>query len=319
MSVKIVRQLTGYLWILDGLLQLQPKMFTSAFATKIILPMANGQPEIVSLPMHWAASLFLMKPIIFNSFIVAIQLTIGVLILSKKTARVGLLMSMIWGLLVWSIGEAYGGILSGSFSLMMGAPGAGLIYAILSLSIYKKQDDERPSFWLVFVWLAIWLFGAISFVLDNHSLNAINAMLRSNLNNLPGWLAYVDNQFSNFIGSLYSHATFNSNTMGMAMGAGKSVASNPGYWLIIVFGLIELTIGLGVLLNSKIRKTAITSGCIILVFFWLVGQNAGNYYSGLMTDLNTAPILIIMGLVLLKNDYTKPLLEFGQFIKNKII
>ena len=38
----------GIIWILDGLLQLQPKMFGSMFANDVIMPSAQGQPGAVS-------------------------------------------------------------------------------------------------------------------------------------------------------------------------------------------------------------------------------------------------------------------------------
>ncbi len=318
MSVKVIRLIIGWLWVLDGLLQLQPKMFTSAFADKVILPMAIGQPMVVSLPIHWVASLFLINPSLFNSLIAIVQLAIGILILFRKTSQSGLLAAIVWGLLVWSLGEAYGGMLAGNFSLLMGSPGAGLIYAIISLSIYAKRDDEVPSFWLTLVWLGVWLLGSMSFVLNFHSLGLVDAMLTGNFSNMPHWLAYINNYFHLLIGSLANHRVAVTNS-GMAMKMAKPINSSSSYWFIIVFALIELLVGFGVLLNKNIRKTAVVLGCLILVMFWLVGQRAGDYYTGLMTDLNTAPLLIIIGAVLFKNDYKQSLVKFGQAVKDKII
>lgn len=318
MSVKVIRLIIGWLWVLDGLLQLQPKMFTSAFADKVILPMAIGQPMVVSLPIHWVASLFLINPLLFNSLIAIVQLAIGILILFRKTSQSGLLAAIVWGLLVWSLGEAYGGMLAGNFSLLMGSPGAGLIYAIISLSIYAKRDDEVPSFWLTLVWLGVWLLGSMSFVLNFHSLGLVDAMLTGNFSNMPHWLAYINNYFHLLIGSLANHRVAVTNS-GMAMKMAKPINSSSSYWFIIVFALIELLVGFGVLLNKNIRKTAVVLGCLILVMFWLVGQRAGDYYTGLMTDLNTAPLLIIIGAVLFKNDYKQSLVKFGQAVKDKII
>ena len=44
------------LWLLDGLLQLQPYMFTKNFATQTIAATANGNPGSVAQPVTWAAA-----------------------------------------------------------------------------------------------------------------------------------------------------------------------------------------------------------------------------------------------------------------------
>ena len=38
----------GLLWLIDGLLQLQTKMFGKGFADNVILPATQGQPALVS-------------------------------------------------------------------------------------------------------------------------------------------------------------------------------------------------------------------------------------------------------------------------------
>ena len=122
----------GVLWLLDGALQLQPQMFTSNFATQVIAPAAQGQPRLVSGVMHFAIRVFLLHPAIFNSFIAITQLGLGVLILWKRSVKLGLILSIGWGLFVWYVGEGLGGLASGHTLLLMGAPGAALIYATVS-------------------------------------------------------------------------------------------------------------------------------------------------------------------------------------------
>ncbi len=41
----------GLLWLADGLLQLQPFMFTTGFAHQILAPAAHGQPGWVAGPV----------------------------------------------------------------------------------------------------------------------------------------------------------------------------------------------------------------------------------------------------------------------------
>ena len=40
----------GIIWLIDGLLQLQPKMFGTDFANSVILPTAQGQPGVDPAP-----------------------------------------------------------------------------------------------------------------------------------------------------------------------------------------------------------------------------------------------------------------------------
>jgi hypothetical protein len=125
-SKRSIQVALGLLWLLDGLLQLQPRMFTSDFATQVITPAVQGQPRFVSGFMHIGLHIFLIHPALFNSIIALIQLGLGVLILWKPSRKHGLALSVVWALFVWSGGEGFGGIFSAHTSIAMGAPGAAL-------------------------------------------------------------------------------------------------------------------------------------------------------------------------------------------------
>src|SRR5579884_1973490 len=91
----------GLFWLLDGALQLQHQMFTSNFANNVLAPAADGQPGIVSGPMNLSIHLILRHPAFFDALFALVQLAIGALILWKRTTKVGLWGSVIWGLAVW--------------------------------------------------------------------------------------------------------------------------------------------------------------------------------------------------------------------------
>ena len=57
----------GIIWLADGLLQLQPKMFGTAFANGVILPSAQGQPAIISSVITHAAHLMAAQPVLTDS------------------------------------------------------------------------------------------------------------------------------------------------------------------------------------------------------------------------------------------------------------
>src|SRR5580658_474332 len=54
LTPRTVQIALGWFWILDAILQLQPKMFGRTFVTGILLPNAQGQPA----PLAWTITSF---------------------------------------------------------------------------------------------------------------------------------------------------------------------------------------------------------------------------------------------------------------------
>lgn len=293
----------GIFWLLDGILQLQRQMFSDKFANHVIAPAAYGQPLIVSGPIHFEIHLLLLHPAIFDLLFGLTQILIGVLILVRKTSRVGLIGSAIWALVVWFLGEGLGGLLGLHTILLMGAPGAAIIYTILSLAVMPKEDkktDKQPAFWLPLIWAILWIGGAIYQLLPGqNSASDISSMILNNSTNAPNWLASLDVRLSNGI----SHITGNNAIATMHMTAYQMAKmqnqSNSGFWLIIVLVFIQLLIGILIFFPGNKRKIAVTLGIIIMICFWIFGQSLGGYYTGLATDPNSAPLFILMGIAIL--------------------
>jgi hypothetical protein len=90
-------QLTlGALWLIDGLLQLQPFMFHRAFVTKIIEPNAAGQPAPIAHSITFMAHQIVPRVALFNAFAATLQVLIGLGLLCRRTAKVALLTSFAW-------------------------------------------------------------------------------------------------------------------------------------------------------------------------------------------------------------------------------
>ncbi len=285
----------GGLWFLDGLLQLQHQMFTSAFATQVIAPSAAEQPRIISGVMHYWISLFLSHPAICNWVIVLVQLSIGLLLFNKRTVRVGLLCrKLLWGIFVWYVGEGLGGVFTGETSMLMGAPGAALIYSVLSLAAIPSDDDEQPkaehhypSAWLPFLWAFLWIGAAIYQLLPSQ--NSVNSLIRHD----RWWYAWRTR-----LHWLLSTRYPSSGISGFA----TSGSPGSGYWFILLLAVLQLGIGVSVFAQKTSREFAIQIGIVLSVIFWVVGQNLGSYWTGLATDLNTAPLVILLGLAILGNQ-----------------
>lgn len=311
-SIKItsrtIQIVLGLLWLLDGLLQLQPRMFTSDFASRVIAPAALGQPRIVNGVMHLFIHIFLTHPAIFNSLVAITQVSLGVLILFKKTAKLGLSLSVAWGLFVWYVGEGLGGLLSSHTLLLMGAPGAALIYVVVALAVLPGKNKhieakapDRPAYWLAAVWAILWLVGAIYQLLPGqNSVGSLGSMISANSVGAPGWLASVDNRTANFLYHIGTK-TPQISSMHMTTTQMANMQSNisTGYWFIIVLVLVQAAIGLAVFLPGHIHKITIGLGILVSLSFWVVGQSFGGLYTGLATDPNSAPLFILLGVAII--------------------
>lgn len=268
------------MWLIDGALQLQHQMFTSNFANDVIAPVGQGQPRFVSEPVHWAVQTILLHPAVFNACFALVQLGLGVFILWKRTARYALVGSIFWALAVWYLGEGLGGLASGQTSILMGAPGAALLYAIIALGVLppkasKTQDSNRPASWLAIAWAVLWLGGTVLQLANGQNTTAdLSSMISGMAEGAPGWLAAIDLHATNFL-------------------------HNSGNWVVLILISVQALIGFLVLLPRRTRAVGIGAGIILSLIFWAVGQSFGEYYSGLATDPSTAPLFILLGLAIL--------------------
>jgi hypothetical protein len=186
----------GWLWILDGLLQFQPAMLTRKFATQVIMPAGDGQPVFISGPVNEAGRIILHQPAVMDVCFGLIQVAIGVGMLHQRTVRHALATSVAWALLVWYLGEGLGGLFGGDASLLTGAPGSTLLYAVLAIAVWPQDqnaENQRPARWTTAAWAVIWFGGAILQVLPGRDTNvSISMSLAMNASDAPGWFAAGD-------------------------------------------------------------------------------------------------------------------------------
>ncbi|NEN05951.1 hypothetical protein G3T36_08695 [Diaminobutyricibacter tongyongensis] len=134
------------LWLLDGLLQLQPFMFTPAFATQVLAAAANGNPGWLASPIRWASGIVEHEPVLINTGFAALQLAIGLGIAWRRSVKPALAVSIVWSLLVWWFGEGLGGLFSGGADPLTGAPGAVVLYAVLGVLLWPTQKPTTCDF-----------------------------------------------------------------------------------------------------------------------------------------------------------------------------
>src|SRR5512135_1043792 len=154
----------GALWLLDGILQLQPSMFTKAFPD-MLAGTSAGNPAFVASPVNWSAALITHHLVMLNAIFAATQVALGLGIAWRPTVRLALAASVLWSLAVWFLGEGLGGVLAGTASLTDGAPGAVILYALLAVLIWPA-GEERPTRFIAgravgertarILWLILW-------------------------------------------------------------------------------------------------------------------------------------------------------------------
>ncbi len=282
---RSLRRSLGFLWLLDGVLQLQSFMFTKGFAHLIIAPAAARQPWFVSAPIRWTADLIARHPVPYNAGFAIVQLILGMGLLFPRTCRWALVGSIVWAGGVWYFGEGLGGLAGGHVTALGGAPGAALLYVVLALAAWPGptstatrqplEDRVTPPRWIVWAWAGLWLgAAALDLFHGNGSSETVAAQLTSNASAVPSWLASFDRWMANGVHALSGGAT-------------------------VLVVAAESAVGLLALSRGERRLWAIRSGVVLAGLYWAVGQSFGQLISGQATDPGTGPLLILVGLAAL--------------------
>lgn len=284
MSRRRLQIILGCLWLFDGVLQLQPFMFTVGFARQVIAPVGVAQPSVVGGAVRWGASVIAGHPVVYGALFAAVQMALGVSLLVSRTARWAIVASVAWAVGVWFFGEGLGGIAGGGASIWNGAPGAVALYGLLAVAAWPRsgsEGDAAPPPWTVRAWVLLWIgFGALSILPMNDSAHGLAAPIVANVRVVPGPLASIDRFTVAGIHSL-------------------------GPLAVPLFVGLLVSIGLTSLMRGKVGRIAVWAGCGLAVAVWVVGQSLGDLASGQATDPNAAPLVVLLGLVALTAGRTR--------------
>jgi hypothetical protein len=285
----------GGLWLLDGLLQFQPYMFTHAFFAEL-LSMANmGLPGWLSTVLYRITSMLTAQPVLWNTLFATLQVALGAGLIwgrSGRLTQVARLVSIGWALAVFVVGEGVGELFMPGTGALNGAPGAALLYAVLAVLLWPRGSgagggrgaavergaaaaDEGVLGGRVALacWAVLWAgLAALELAPANHD-PAVPAGETSNLAaGEPGWLAALNRH----VGSLLE---------------GRGVA------FAVAAGLIMLIIAVAVT-DPRSRRAALAAGAVLGALFGLIGQDFGGLLTGQATDPGTAPLLVLLALAL---------------------
>jgi hypothetical protein len=256
-------------------------MFSTGFVTQIVEPNAAGQPAILAHAITLAAHLLRQQPVAFNAAAAALQLGIGLALLHPRSSRIGLALSVTWGLAVWCYGEGLGGLLTGTASPLTGAPGAAAVYVLVSLILWPADrpiPGSAASQGLLgdhgarVAWAALWLLAAALWLAPANLASDAPGQAIAHAPAGVGWLAAIEH-----------HAT---RTLA---GDGASVA--------LALASLSALIALGVLADRLVRPI-LAIGALLSLSYWVLGQGLGGVLTGQATDLNTGPLIALLAATL---------------------
>ncbi len=274
--------LLATVWLLDAVLQLQPFMFTrgSNGLSGMLNSMAAGNPGWVGHSITWNASNVNHHPVLTNSTFALVQFLIGFGIVSKRTIKPALALSIVWALAVWWFGEGVGNILHGGATPFSGGPGAILFYALLAVLLWPSERSDRPFVAARTVgvtaaravWAVVWgLLAVLAVVGSGRSPHALHDLVAA-YTGQPGWLARIDRA-----------------TASMFLEHGTTAA--------ILLAVVCVVVAVGTYLPPQINRFTLVLGIVTFVFIWVATENFGGILASGATDPNSGPPVIIFALI----------------------
>jgi hypothetical protein len=280
-----LRIVLGLLWLVDAALQFQPFMFGAGFADHVLRPATQASP----LPAGWAVQLLSSHPALFNEMFAVTQLLIAAGILYRRTSRIALLASIGWALAVWWVGEGLGGLFSSGASPVAGVPGAALLYGVIAaLLLLHMRLPQRAGHIAAGVVAALGVLFATELMASVRTSHGLAGTLRAMASGEPGWLAGFDRWTARLV-EQHPQATLS------------------GYAVVWLF--VAGTAAVIALMNRRaagragpggaasVEARLLTALAVLVAIaalpLWLL-QNLGGIATGTATDVNTAPLIVVL-------------------------
>ena len=285
---RLLRVGFGILWVFDGILQAQPQM-AGGLPQEVIKPAAATSPAWVQHLVNWGGSIWTYHPIQAGAATVWIQVGIGMwLIFAPRgwSSRLAGLASVWWGLVVWAFGEAFGGIFAPGLTVLFGAPGAVLIYAVAgALVALPERAWESPRTG------RLTLAGTGVFFLGMALLQA-----------WPGrgfWQGTAGGQASGLAGMVQSMAgTSQPHVLASIVSAFGNFTAAHGFAVNLVAVIALAAIGAAFCLSAlrgdaRLARIAVLVAAVFCLADWVLIEDLG-FLGGLGTDPNSMIPLILL-------------------------
>ncbi len=201
------------------------------------------------------------------------QLLLGAAILLAGRRRWPFVLSLIWAALLWPCGQAYGDLLSGSASVLTGAPGSAVLYGLLTWAAWPMGEEAaaRRRQYVVGALGGIWALAAVLQVNGAFfTAQGLASLITGNVPGQPPWLA------------------------ALLTAAGRVAAAHPVAGNVVATA-VAAACALGIW-SVRLRRPALLMSIVASAFAWVFGQAFGMLLTGMATDPNTAPLLATLAL-----------------------
>ena len=267
------------IWLLDGILQYQPFMFSKAFP-QMLADTSSGNPAAVAGPITWSAAFIGQHLVAANAIFATAQLALGLGIAWRPTVKLALGASVAWSLGVWWFAEGLGSVLTPNASPVNGAPGAVILYALLAVLLWPADRDPAAPFvagravgrgiarglWLV-LWASLAFFAVQP---ASRAPKAISGMISDMAAGQPGWLAWTDNHAASALGG-------------------------QGLTASILLAAALAVVAAAPFLPSRLSRAALVLAIVLAVLIW-IAEGLGGMFTGGGTDPNSGPLLALLAL-----------------------
>jgi hypothetical protein len=278
------------LWVLDGLLKLQPFMFTKSFAPMTLGDAAEGAPGWLAGPIHWASGLLQQHPVGLMLLFALIELAIGFGIAWPRTVRPALLACMLWVPFLWFFAEGLGGLASGTASPFDGAPGASILYGLLAVLLWpaaqsgpgrrgfgRSEPGEAGRFVggrsAQVIWVVLW--GLLAFLALRPANTAPDAFSDAISDNATG----VPTGYASLLGHAASWTAGHGQALGVALGA--------------LLALVAVSV---LAPWARVVRAGMVLAIVLAALVWVFGEGFGMPFMGMGTDPDTGPLLALLAL-----------------------
>lgn len=288
---KRLRQLIGAMWLVVGLLQLQPQMFTMNMVNGVMMPIVKSQPGFIASNLQWIIAMTTQHLVAVNLLIAIVQIILGLLFLSGRWVKGTVIASIVWALIVWYGGEGMSMLFTGQAGILTGAPGAVLLYPLLGLLVYPRQSsratvsdtaaDATESTLLPrshFRWYlaGFWFFAAL-------------------LQLQPYW--WQSGQISQAVGGMVGQGGLNAFLVDPLMNRLVAITATIEIPLNIVLIVVFMALGVGVAFaKAEHLRFFLLASIVVSLLIWWGAQALGMIFTGMSTDFNSGLLLIIMAL-----------------------
>jgi hypothetical protein len=268
------------IWLLDGVLQYQPLLYTKSFG-QMLAGTAAGNPAAIARPITWQAGLLEHHLVLLNTIYATIQLLLGLGIAMRPTVRLVLAVSVAWSIGVWWFGEGLGGVLTGAASPLTGAPGAVILYALLAVLLWPAERGAPASFPAAravgghvarALWLVLWFSLAYFAVTPaNRAPQAVSSRIGGMADGEPGWLAALVRGAASLV-------------------TGADLAAS------VALAAALAVIAIGIYLPAPMARAALVLAIVVALVIWVFGEALGGILTGGATDPNSGPLLVLLAL-----------------------